>query len=93
MKAPSPVFKQNGNIDWMGTRLGIWSVEELGGRDESGNRLVPRFWHVYTIAGRHFFGYRKSECLAYLYRSMHDILVAARTLSEEQQQLNINNAR
>jgi hypothetical protein len=92
MLEPRPVFKRNGDLVWMDAKLGVWTMDKLGGRDASGNRLVDRIWHIYTIAGGHFIGFSRAECVAYINRQIHNILVARRTLSEEQQQLNINNA-
>lgn len=90
-------FKRNGNITLDGNRVGVWSYEDVwasnGKYDKSGNRLVKGFWHAYLIDGKHLMCYQKFEIAQYVQNRWQEFYKIKRTLTTEQQQLNINNAK
>ena len=90
-------FKQNGNIELMGTKLGIWSYEDIWGtqgrRDKSGNSLVKGFWHAHLVDGSHIMDYTRNDVKKAVTMRAIDLVKVANTLSEEQKQINICNAK
>lgn len=91
------IFNQNGNISIGATKVGVWSYDNIeaarGRYDDSGNRLVKGLWHAYLINGEHVVDYTRKEVKETVEKRWKDLLEKARTLTEEQKQQNISNAR
>jgi hypothetical protein len=61
-------LKKNGNIEvkvgaFAPRIIGHWHKEELGGRDASGNKLVPRMYFASMKKGLELIGYTRNELI------------------------------
>lgn len=88
-------FKQNGNIEIMGVKVGVWQQEDMWaryGRGYKGARVVHYQYHAYLISGQKMTDYTRNELKERIRNKLFGLMSDARRLSEEQKQLNINNA-
>lgn len=89
-------FKKNGNIEILGTKVGVWEYENVwenqGKKDKCGNHLVRGLWHAYTIDGQKITDYTRNEVKKTILMLGNGLMKAARIMSDEQKQTNINNA-
>lgn len=88
-------FKQNGNIEIMGVKVGVWQQEDMWaqyGRGYKGARFVHYQYHAYLISGLKMTDYTRNELKERIRNKLFGLMSDARRLSEEQKQLNINNA-
>ena len=89
-------FKQNGNIELMGIKLGVWSYEDVWatkGRGHRGCHNVKCLWYASLIDGTRIIDYTRKEVKSAITMRAVELMKLANNLTEEEKQLNICNAK
>lgn len=81
-------IKRNGNIACGDNILGTYKYHKLGGRDESGNKLIPYYYSVELINGERFKIVYTQKDIREIATKRWEVLMKWANIKREQNKLN-----